>query len=109
MPATAAPTTDDVTALRRYVSAVSADDPFLRSCLTRATALVGRRIAGVTIPDDVAALAVQEVAADLFHRRSVRNGLAAFDGPDLTPVRVTRDPMKAAEEILRPYVGWGIA
>ena len=109
MTASAAPTPEEVAALRRYVSAVPADDAFLGTCLTRATALVGRRIDGATIPAEVVALAVQEVAADLFHRRSVRNGLAAFDGPDLAPVRVTRDPMKAAEEILRPYVGWGMA
>lgn len=84
------------------------DTSFVLVCVTEAIALVDHRIAGVEVPAVIRDRAVLEVGADLYHRRRVRNGVAGFDGPDMTPVRVTRDPMKAAEDILGAYLGPGI-
>lgn len=100
----------DVAALRAYVRAPAngGDDEFLSLVLAEATTLVTTRTAGATVPQPIIGLAVREVAADLYHRRRVRNGVAQFDGPDLAPVRVTRDPMKAAADILAPYLTPGI-
>lgn len=101
-----APTTATLTA---YLKASTGDADFVAGVREEAFALVDQATAGATVPAVINALAVREVAADLYHRRRVRNGVAGFDGPDLTPVRVTRDPMKAAEDILRPYTGPGIS
>lgn len=95
--------------LRAYVRAATSDDAFLASCLTQASELVNQRVKTANVPGPILDLATREVAADLFNRRGVRNGIANFDGPDLTPVRVTRDPMRAADDILRPWTGAGIA
>lgn len=95
--------------LRAYVRATSGDNEFLAACLAQAKELVNSRVETATIPGVILDLATREVAADLFNRRGVRNGIANFDGADLTPVRVTRDPMKAADDILRPWTGAGIA
>lgn len=62
------------------------------------------------VPAVIVARAVKEVGADLFHRRTSRNGIAGLDGgPDsFTPLRIARDPMKAAADILAPYMLPGI-
>lgn len=63
------------------------------------------------VPAVIVARAVKEVGADLFHRRTSRNGVASFGdgGPDnFTPLRIARDPMKAAADILAPYMLPGI-
>lgn len=105
----AAPEQGAIDALRAYVRAAAGDDGFLAQVLTEAAQLVATRTNGSTVPPVIVGLAVREVAADLYHRRRVRNGIANFDGDDLTPIRVTRDPMKAAAEILAPYLTPGIA
>ena len=103
--------TEAVDDLAAYVGAanVPADQAFVASCLEEGTALVAARVGAQVIPDAIRARAIKEVAADLYHRRRVRNGIANFNGPDLQPMRITRDPMKAAEDILNPYLAPGIA
>lgn len=104
------PDETDIATLRVYVRAPGngSDDTFLTEVLLEATALVAERIHGANVPPVISNLAVREVAADLYHRRRVRNGIAQFDGADLAPVRVTRDPMKAAADILAPFLTPGI-
>lgn len=102
----------DATALAAYVGASQnpADLRLLEASLTQAEALVHHKIGQVTdVPAEVQELAIREVAADLYHRRRVRNGVATFTGDDLTPIHVTRDPMRAAADILAPFLGVGIA
>lgn len=99
-----------MTTLAQYVSSADRDAGFVADCEERALAMVEQRLGGRTIPAVVKELATLEVGADLFYRRSARNGVASFDGPEMqAPVRIARDPMRAADEILRPYLGPGIA
>lgn len=100
------PTVDD---LRKRLKASESDAGFVSECREAAFTLVDKATAGAELPDSIRQLAVSEVAADLFHRRRVRHGVANFDGPDFSPVRITRDPMKAAEDILRPFIRPGMA
>lgn len=94
--------------LAAYVQA-DATDAFVADCLSRAADMIKHRTGTVEVPGPVLDLAVLEVGADLYHRRSARNGVAVFGDTDLAPVRVARDPMRAADDILRPYLGPGFA
>ncbi|OYO16285.1 hypothetical protein CGZ94_04920 [Enemella evansiae] len=100
-----------MTTLAQYLNVASSE--YTTECETEATALVDRHIGTATVPPDIRDRAVLEVAADLFYRRETRNGVVAFGGQDggasVAPVRVSRDPMKAATDLLRPYLGPGIA
>lgn len=94
--------------LARFVSAPQ-EDPYLSECVTEATELVGK-LAGdrlPTIPGPVADRAILEVAADLYHRRATRNGIAGFDDTEISaaPVRINRDPLTPARPILAPWIG----
>lgn len=97
--------------LTTYVQASDDDLAFVNSCLTEATTLVGRYTASGRrpVPEDIEDRAVLEVAADLYYRRRTRNGVAEFDGMDMQPLRVSRDPMAAAYPLLSRYVGGGFA
>lgn len=101
-----------MTTLQQYVSAATSDEAFVAECTARATAMVDSRIGGSPVPEAIRELAILEVGADLYHRRGARNGVASFDGgPDsmVSPMRIARDPMQAANAILRPYLGPGLA
>lgn len=102
---------DAINRLVGYVGAGNLDAvrSFVGECVEEATALVARRVGVDTVPDVIRRRAVLEVGADLYHRRRVRNGVASFDGVDMQPIRVTRDPMKAAEDILAPFLAPGLA
>lgn len=95
--------------LASYVKAVPGDMVFVSECWEQAAELVARRIGSAIVPEPIRDRAVLEVGADLWHRRATRSGVATFDGGDYTPMRVTRDPMKAAADLLAPYVGPVIA
>ena len=88
-----------------------ASDPYLTTCVEEATEMVKHAIGGARVPEEIKRIAEREVAADIYHRRSARNGVAGFDDSDITPapVRINRDPMVAARPILRPYLGVAIA
>ncbi|WP_405472370.1 hypothetical protein [Paenarthrobacter ilicis] len=97
------------TTLAQYVKAVDADSAFVASCAAEALALVTAEIGKVTtVPAEIKARAVLEVGAELFHRRQSRNGIAGLDNTDATPMRIARDPMKAAYPLLNPFLGPGI-
>lgn len=93
-----------------YVQGDAANDnPFLTTCAAEATAMVTQRIGTAEVPASILDRAGLEVAADLYYRRRTRNGVAEFDGMDMAPVRISRDPMAAAAAILAPYLGGGFA
>lgn len=99
-----------MTTLTEYVQAPEKSAAFVAECETRAEALVTQRLGGRAIPEAVRGLAVLEVGADLYHRRAARNGVVSFDSPEaVQTVRIARDPMRAADDILRPYLGPAIA
>ncbi|MBZ4485966.1 hypothetical protein LQ938_09695 [Microbacterium sp. cx-55] len=83
---------------------------FVGKCWGEAEALVSQRIGGATVPPVIKERATLEVGAELFHRRQAPNGIAQFATPDGGgAMRVSRDPMAAANAILAPFVGRGIA
>ncbi len=93
--------------LTQYVKAVSTDAAFVTACETEAETIVAEHIGVASVPAEVRRRAVLEVAADLFYRRKSQNGITVFGGGDvdLTPLRIARDPLHAARELLRPYLG----
>lgn len=95
--------------LAAYVKATPADAAFVASCQAEADALVAAHVGSDQgrVPAEILDRAALEVAADLFYRRKSQNGIATFGGGDvdLTPLRIARDPMHAARELLRPYLG----
>lgn len=94
--------------LARYVGAADSDTAFVEACLEAADELVsgflGSAAAVEAVPAPVLRAAVQEVGADLFHRRKTRNGVASFNGDgDVLALRVNRDALTAAVPLLRPW------
>lgn len=106
-----AATLDAIATLAGYVQAMPAD-AYVVKCANEATTMVGRVVSQAgpeVVPADVVARAVLEVGAELFHRRQSRNGIAGMDGTDFAPMRIARDPMKAAMPYLQPYLGPAVA
>lgn len=96
--------------LAAFVGAPTSD-AYLTTCVEEAAEMVKHAIGGAHVPEEIKRIAEREVAADIYHRRSARNGVAGFDDSDIAPapVRINRDPMVAARPILRPYLGVAIA
>ena len=84
----------------------------VHECATEAVDIVEHYTAGTRgIPESVLIRAAIEVAADLYHRRTARNGIAGFEDSELgaAPMRINRDPLAAARPILAPFLGPAIA
>lgn len=96
------------TTLYEYVGGTDKDTAFITQCSAEATELVDERCKGSTVPTATKARAVLEVGADLFNRRRARNGITGIDSPDVSPMRIRADPMKAAQSILAPFLEPGI-
>jgi hypothetical protein len=80
---------------------------FVDSCLASANQMVARFVGTANVPVDVLDSAVLSCGSELFHRRSAPNGVAQF--ADLgTTVRIAKDPMNAAREMLLPFTGPGL-
>lgn len=98
--------------LARFVGA-PASDPYVAECAAEAADLVAAHVGAraSAVPARVMARAVLEVGADLYHRRSARNGIAGFEDTDMAPapVRINRDPLVPARPILAPWMGVPIA
>ncbi len=96
--------------LAQYVSATGAVDVQLAAdSAEEAEALVDQRIgktakAAGTVPAAVRRRAILEVGSDLYYRKSSRSGVAGFEGQDVQPIRLARDPMLTAAAILRPFL-----
>lgn len=105
-----AATPETIAALAAYVGATVAD-AYVIACAAEATDMVAlpvSKAAGV-VPAAVVARAVLECGAELYHRRQSRNGIAGLDNMDFAPMRIARDPMKAAMPYLQPYLGPAVA
>lgn len=61
------------------------------------------------IPDPICLRACKETGADLFYRRTARNGIVGISSLDVSPIRLRRDPMTDAYALYAPYFGPGIA
>ncbi|MGO3832659.1 MAG: hypothetical protein ACTJGT_01725 [Microbacteriaceae bacterium] len=95
---------------RAYVEVIgSEDEQQVDYALAEARALVQNRIGKADVPQSIKDRAVLEVMADLFHRRMARNGVMEIGSTDLAPFRIARDPMRAAYDILAPFLPAGIA
>jgi len=69
--------------------------------------MVAKFVGSSRVPGDVLDSAILSCASELFHRRSAPNGVAQF--ADLgTTVRIAKDPMNAAREMLLPFTGPGL-
>lgn len=80
---------------------------FVDSCLASANQMVAKFVGASNVPSAVLDSAVLSCASELFHRRSAPNGVAQF--ADLgTAVRIAKDPMNAAREMLLPFTGPGL-
>jgi len=80
---------------------------FVDGCLASANQFVAKFVGNAKVPGDVLDQAVLSCASELFHRRSAPNGVAQF--ADLgTTVRIAKDPMTAAYQMLLPFVGPGL-
>lgn len=104
----AAPATID--RLAKYCQA-TAGDPYVAECAEEAADMVAEALVGAprTPPASVVARAVLEVGKELFDRRQSRNGIAGFGETDFAPMRIARDPMKAAQPYLERYTGPALA
>lgn len=95
-----------VVQFRAYVGTKEVSD-FVDSCLASANQMVSKFVGSSRVPSDVLDSAVLSCASELFHRRSAPNGVAQF--ADLgSVVRIAKDPMNAAREMLLPFTGPGL-
>ena len=99
--------------LAEYVQAVAAEDKtHATTCAAEATTLVANALGKdnpSNVPADVIARCELEVGADLYYRKRTRHGVAAFDGVDVMPIRISRDPMASAWPILRQFIPMGLS
>lgn len=105
--------TPDATALGLYVGMTDAQvgdgSAYLAQCLAEAGGMVGNHIGGSDVPEYAHYRAVLEVAAELYYRRQARGGISMYTNTETpVPVRLARDPMKAAYDILAPHLPGGI-
>lgn len=96
--------------LLEYVGAKEAQLDFVTECWDEAVILVTKYVEGpVEVPQEILDRAFEEVGAELFNRKSAKNGIAQFSAVDGQPVRIARDPMVAAYPLLDRFVGGGFA
>ena len=89
---------------RAYVG-TKEDSTFVDNCLESAGALVSRYIGDSDVPTEIEDQAVLITASEIFHRRQAPGGIAQFADMSGGAVRVGKDPMNAAYELLRPFCG----
>lgn len=98
--------------LATYVNTDATEDAaYLGECVQEAADLVQDLLARNQIrtpPESVAKRAELETAADLFHRRRSRNGVAIFGSGDdlggMEAIRVSKDPKATARAMLDGYL-----
>lgn len=97
-----------VVQFREYVG-TKEESVFVNDCLDAGKALVARYIGSVTgVPTHINDQSVLICASELFHRRQAPGGVTQFADMSGSAVRVGKDPMSAAYELLRPYVGFAV-
>lgn len=106
-----AATQAQIAALAGYCQA-TAGDAYVAQCANEAADMVAlpvSKVAPGTVPATAVDRAVLECGKELFDRRQSRNGIAGFGETEFAPMRIARDPMKAAMPYLQPYLGPAIA
>ena len=97
--------TVSVEEFRAYVG-TKEESSFVDDCLASGLAMVERYIGTfTTVPAAVKDNAVLVTASEIFHRRQAPGGVTQFADMSGSAVRVGKDPMNAAYELLRPFVG----
>lgn len=86
----------------------SADAAVIAQCASDAAEMVKNYIGKNSVPESIAVFAAVEVARELHTRLSAPGGVLSPFG-DSAPVRLARDPLKAAYPILQPYMAGGFA
>lgn len=105
----------DPAVLGKYVNDATPASEYVKECAAEAAAMMAGHLSPENVrsvpPPHVITRALLEVGAELYHRRTTRNGVVGLEGgPDnFAPLRIARDPMKACYEILRPYMKAAIA
>lgn len=94
--------------LTTYVGAVinGVDEEFIHNhCWNPAVELVDRFIGDVEgVPATIRTRAIMECGAELYNRRSAPGGIAQFASFDAAPMRIARDSMIRAYDLLSPFV-----
>jgi hypothetical protein len=80
---------------------------FIEGCLQSGKQMVAKFVGSANVPQAVLDNAVLSCGSELWHRRSAPNGVAQFADMG-TAVRIAKDPMNAAREMLLPFVGVGL-
>jgi len=93
---------------KEYVGTKDSTD-FPQSCLTAGQALVTKYLGAVTtVPSEIQDQAVLMVSSELYHRRNAPNGISQFADMGGGAIRVGKDPMAPAYNLLLPYVQVGV-
>lgn len=92
---------------RAYVG-TKEDSSFVDDCLQSAHHLVERYVGDFDVTSHIRDQAVLICASEIFHRRQAPGGITQFADMSGSAVRVGKDPMFAAYELLRPYVGFAV-
>ena len=97
-----------VVQFRDYIG-TKEESVFVQDALDAGKSLVARYIGETTgVPTHIVDQSVLIVASELFHRRQAPGGVTQFADMSGSAVRVGKDPMNAAYELLRPYVGFAV-
>lgn len=94
--------------LTTYVGAQigGVDEEYIHNhCWDPAVELVDRFIGDVdTVPAAIRTRAIMECGAELYNRRSAPGGIAQFATFDAAPMRIAKDSMVRAYDLLAPFV-----
>ena len=95
--------------LQEFLGEGSGAEDVIERCFDIAVALVTKHIGSEEVPDVITDEAILLVGQAEYIKRSAGTGqptdnFANSDGIGVTPVRLSRNPMKAAYELLRPWV-----
>jgi hypothetical protein len=92
---------------RAYIG-TQEDSTFIDLCLETAGSLVSRYVGDFDVKEDIVDQSILITASELFHRRQAPGGVTQFADMSGSAVRVGKDPMSAAYELLRPFCGFAV-
>jgi uncharacterized membrane protein len=97
-----------VAQFREYVG-TKEESVFVTDALDAGKSLVARYVGPVVgVPSHIIDQSVLICASELFHRRQSPGGVTQFADMSGSAVRVGRDPMFAAYELLRPWCQFAV-
>lgn len=97
--------------LADYVRASDRDAPYVTETKVRAAQLVSDKVGSAVVPEPVLSAAILEVGANLYQRRVSAIGTTNYADPETmgNPMRPALDPLTPAWQMLRTYLGPGLA